>query len=318
MIIHPGDSEWETYATAFAPDGNRLITGGSSLTLWDLETGQRLQVFEDDSISGPILFSPDGKIAAVAYINAGGWVFRVKLWDLTAGKSIHKLEYSIARIDRYYPNTWWVAMAFSPDGKRLLTGDVTSKLALWDTSTGDMVWQYWVYGRARGILAGKLSFVLDGKGAIVHCGGVHVYLVDLEKAEVVYDMFACCFSVSSDGAQLLINGDGSIRLHNSATGDLIRSFPSEIVEYKQRMVLSPYGNLAIVNPPYRQEHIYPRRIVDMNTGEVLRTYSPDSDTLYEFSPDGKRFLTANGTSREIHIWDISDLQSAVQEASLYD
>jgi WD40 repeat protein len=124
-------------------------------------------------------------------------------------------------------------------------------------------------------------------------------------------MFA---SLSRDGTRLLFNGDGSICLHNAATGELIRSFPSEIVPVKQSIALSPDGNLAIMDTASGAEEAYPLKVLDMNTGEVLRTYAVGSTGLRGISPDGKYFLRAeNG---RLLLYDISDLQAAVKEPSM--
>ena len=91
---------------AFSPDGTRLASGGTScLRLFDLASGQQLQIFGSGKRINSLAFSPDGKTLAVARYEEP-----VVLWDVVDFKKIRKLD-SDKRGAR--------AMAFSRDGKTL-------------------------------------------------------------------------------------------------------------------------------------------------------------------------------------------------------
>jgi WD40 repeat protein len=113
------------------------------------------------------VLSPDGKVLAVTYQPAGLGIFRpfaVKLWDVETGRESHDLPGHY-----YYVN----AMAFSPDGKHLVTGsralsDFTQKqlkqpadqVFVWEVATGKAVARLPVGATAA-------AFAPDGKALAV-------------------------------------------------------------------------------------------------------------------------------------------------------
>jgi len=297
-------------AAAFSPDGNTILTGGTELALWDVKTGYCLRKYRDDRVSEYVLFSPNGRIVAAAYPHQHSSEVCIKIWDLQRGDVLFMPCYSMDIPENWESENTWIAMAFSRDGKTLLTGDLEGTLVEWDTETG-------MESRRLDLPIGhpaQLLLLPSGNQVIVSDQSADVYLYDLETGEKRYTFAGFYASLSRDGTRLLFNGDGSIRLHDAATGDLIRSIPSEIVPVKQSVVLCPDGALAIVDAASGAEETYPLKVLDMNTGEVLRRYPGTSGLLIGISPDGKYFLRAeNG---RLLLYDISDLQAAVKEPSV--
>jgi WD40 repeat protein/serine/threonine protein kinase len=113
---------------AFSPDG-RLLTsgtyGGRPVKVWDAQTGQELV-----SLKGPggtcVAFSPDGRRLA-----CGQFWGTVQVWDVQSRQSLLSFTGHPGHVG---------SVAFSPDGKRLVTLSGGDKMAkVWDAQTGQEV-----------------------------------------------------------------------------------------------------------------------------------------------------------------------------------
>ena len=111
---------------AFSPDGKVLATadGSKDLRLWDVATGKLTRTFNTHSSAHSVVFSPDGKLLAVA--NESGqpqnkiWI---DLWEVATWKKVATLEGHTQRV---------LALAFSADGKVLVSGSQDTSARVWD------------------------------------------------------------------------------------------------------------------------------------------------------------------------------------------
>jgi len=301
---------------AFSPDGRQIITGGSCLTLWDSFTGEKIRSIADDAISGSIVCSPDGKLVATAYLDYSSTV-RMKIWNVEIGQCKHVLQYSLPKLQKGYFQSYAIGMAFSPDGKELLTGDVATRFLSWSTETGQILREYHALGSMRDPIYGIL-FLPDGNRAMVQRGIGEIYLVDLRNDEIISSLpEQWGLSLSRDGSLWLGIGQEGAELREVETGELIRKYPLEHTLWYRSMDLSPDGKLILVGGRDYWDDRYPRIILDAETGEVLRDYGICFDVVLKFAPDGKRFMAVtNDDKQRVRIYDISDLQAAVKEPSV--
>jgi WD40 repeat protein len=121
----------QTFATG---DGDRLVFSADGKVLvmicekgkvrrWDAETGKVLSEAPLWGVSPPSqpVLSPDGRSVALA----DGGTCEVRVLDTTTGKE---------RLPAAGHRATVAAMAWSPDGKMLLTADVQGRLILWDVA----------------------------------------------------------------------------------------------------------------------------------------------------------------------------------------
>jgi WD40 repeat protein len=119
----------------FTPDGKTLITLGAKLQRWNAATGEEQAKF--DTAQGPFAFGPsavlpDAKVLAVGAMNLRGGIGRIDckitFWDLTTGKKL--AESAPSHKDSV------LAVAFSPNGKWLISAGGDRTLRLWQTTNG--------------------------------------------------------------------------------------------------------------------------------------------------------------------------------------
>jgi len=124
------------HSLAFTPDGKILAAPFHGTTLWDMTTGKDLRLFGGPHGPAPaataLAFSADGRLLAVA---ADGIM---SLYDPRTAKRVQqfdKLQSSVITRSGFRSGNEVTSLAFSPDGKSLLSGVYDGKLRLWETAT---------------------------------------------------------------------------------------------------------------------------------------------------------------------------------------
>jgi len=316
LTITVPEAMGKSLAVAFSPDGKQIITGGSCLTFWDSFTGEKIRSIPDDAISGSIVCSPDRKMVAIAYLWPDyGIDFLVKIWNLETRQCVHTLQYSLPQREKQGFQSYAIAMAFSPDGKELLTGDVATRFLSWSTENGEILREYHALGSMRDPIH-RILFLPDGNRAIVQRGIGEIYLVDLRNDSIISIISQALLgpSLSADGTLWVGANSLRLELRRVETGELVFSYPLEYTMGARFAELSPDGKLILVAGRNHSDDRYPRFILDVETGKVLREYGICWDVVLKFAPDGKRFMAATYDDKQrVRIYDISDLQAAVQE-----
>ena len=132
---------------AFSPDRARVVVGGEGLArLYDTASGQPIGVPMHHRWPRirAVAFSPDGRRIATAShdraSNEGGSVGTTcQVWDASTGRPVSP----------QLPHGNWVsALAFTPDGKSLVTGSYDPEVLIWDASTGDRRGAPWLNRRS--------------------------------------------------------------------------------------------------------------------------------------------------------------------------
>lgn len=169
----------ESYVTSLALAGDRLVSGGydGRLNWWDVSKPGRVRSVEAHTKwIRQVAVSPDGKrVASVADDMV------CKVHEVETGKLVHELRGHAARTPTHFPSMLY-ACAYSPDGKRLATGDKVGHIVVWDTDSGKQVTT----------LESPGMYTWDGRQRIHSIGGIRA------------------LAFSPDGKRLAVGGIGTI------------------------------------------------------------------------------------------------------------
>ncbi len=146
----PDVDRTEAQVLAFSPDGKYIAVGGlgQTVAIWEPATGKRVRVIRVQTPGiGAVAFSPDGKYLATA--GGGGIESRfageligprpdavtnvrtpalkscIQVWDAATGNEL---------LSRTGHAGWVTSLAFTPDGRRLVSGSTDSTAFVWDLS----------------------------------------------------------------------------------------------------------------------------------------------------------------------------------------
>ena len=172
-----------SFKTDLGADGDTFVQSlRKQVGVYSVATGkERMKLDADEQQVTNVALSADGKRLATA--GAGppdpppglGMIVQprthyfVGVWDLTQAKRL-------ARI-RVQGTSFYNVLAFTPDGKRLVTGSGDERLQFWDAATGDPVGQIEVPRVVR-----RVAFTPDGKTLAVTFPDPTILVYDVEKA----------------------------------------------------------------------------------------------------------------------------------------
>ena len=134
LLTLTGHTRW-IKSLAFSPDGKTLASCDQHgiIHLWDLDTAITRATFKTPDAFYALSFAPNGKLLA-----SGGYDGSIRLWNATA-----KQQGLRGKIGQYLPTLTLKGhkddistLAFSPDGKMLLSGSDDGTIRAWDTITG--------------------------------------------------------------------------------------------------------------------------------------------------------------------------------------
>lgn len=273
------------YMIRFSPDGQTMATaaGDNVACIWNWSTQQLLHTLEHEAAVYAAEFSSDGK-----HLATGSGDGNVTLWELSSGKLVAQQQ---EHADAVY------CVSFSPDGTRLASiggdgkkGD--TRCRIWSVPALKIVSELPGHERpSYGVLFGPP--VGPARDTLVTSGGdklIHIYSLHTGNRRTLTghtsDVYRCCFS--RDGCQLASTSqDGSVRLWNVATGELVKTLLQakdpmyDVVYSRDGTILAAVGDDGFV------------RYWETRTHTLLAESKTDQEGLYSvvFTPDQTRVIT---------------------------
>ena len=240
-----------------------------------------------------VAVSPDGKTCVSGGKNA------IKLWDIATGRELRTFKTDTDATYASFAADY--SVAFSPDGRYVISGSVYHHAKIWDVATGKEMRIF--YGPTDG--NGTVAFSPDGKYALFAGSRDHYLgLWDVESGNGIAPLRGHTDRVhtvtfSPDSRYALSASGTAIKLWDIAKGSEIRTFDRQ-QWWISSVVFSPDGRYALSGSGHTL------KLWDIATGGEIRSFSDGKGPMISvaFSPDGQQALSGlqDGT---IVLWDVA-------------
>ncbi|KAF9145812.1 hypothetical protein BGX30_006584 [Mortierella sp. GBA39] len=248
----------------------------------------------------------DGPVQACAY-SPDGRMLGVALWGDDLGISIYDTS-TWQRIRLITATQKVLSVAFSPDSRRIVSGDWKGMIRSWDCTSGEEL----LVMKGRSDFAASLAYSPCGN-RIASASGQTVQLWDSLTGECIFVLEGHTYSVmrvkfSPDGRQLVSGSlDRTIRFWDSETGMpgvVFRPSWEGIYDF----AISPDGRW--IASGHEDGNVLLWDVVSSGPGPVLQGHT-DWVRGVAFSPNGQLIASAS-KDRKVMLWDAStgDLISA--------
>lgn len=318
----------------FSPDGTLVAMSGTKRTIkvWDTETGALKATLSGspEGISG-FSFSPDGKFVATRdFLDKS-----VRIWDMTtwqekghfSGRKRNletKLKAGMDWEEEFGP------VAFSPDGKTVLSEKEDDLVALWDLSSTEQRFElnhnstssatkeilkalfspiprttHWLALQSGFSADGRWIFTVNGdKSAKVWDASTGQLKVNIANSERVYRA-----GFSPDGARLLtVEQEGGMKLWDVETGQMLgKVAPKGYLENLMKSFeFSPDGRY-LATFLMGDTRLWSAKTADLKF-KLLKSETTDAT----FSPDGLWLATASSDKHSAgKIWNVETGEAKV-------
>ena len=271
--------------------------GDNSLRLWDVETGDLLQVLEGHESTVIIVdVSEDGRRGLTGSLDG-----TMRWWDLENGVELQRFDAHTSGV---------FAIAFSSDWKYALSGSMSADtfpddgIRLWDLETGEMLSEW-----DGPINSTAIIFNPDNKTAFADFGKLQS--IDIEKDEIKeVSPYACCtgLAITADRkiAYIVDNNDTILRSLNLETNLIIQEYgPHGGV--RTRVSLSDDDQVLLSSGLNGNLYLW-----DVDTGEIIREFNANF-LVVDIDMDAKGSIGISpGPNNSAILWRL-DLPSEMQD-----
>ena len=270
-VQNSGHRDWYS-AVAFSPDGTKLVSAAADGTivfggfpaafsatkpdnltrLTDVSTGDELTTWQKHARE--LTFSPDDRTKTVATISGRA----IRLWNTETGDELVIPVHDDLPLGLHHNIPTILALAFSPDGRWLVSGTTEGEIRMWDVATGEPLTVFGASTEEANL--GHISALAFSPDRAVLAASTkrQLHLWDVRTGHKLfwvstvhkrgwrtYHDYPKPLVFSPDGA-ILVNGhsSGTIQLWDAKTGDRIAALDGH-TQQVETLKFSPDGETLV-------------------------------------------------------------------------
>ncbi len=308
-------------AITLSPNSLYALSSGEEkvIRLWDIAAGRCLCLFkghEEQVLS--VAFSPDG-----CSILSGSADQTVRLWNIADASQVHTFDGGERKVSSQYTSNLFKplavlvdrlrdltrqwsseghqgsvrSVAFSPDGRQVLSGGDDQRIKLWRVATGECLQTFRRYqGRILTVLFHPdRQHILSASDDQI----IRIWNIATGQMKQTFEGHRDLTSIacSPDGLYILA-GDNPIKLWDITTGQVIRTFEGHQGSVRS-VVFSPDGRFFLSAGDDQQLKLW-----EVKTGRCLRTLEGHESVIraIALSSDGQHALSADAST--LNWWSV--------------
>jgi WD40 repeat protein len=297
---------------ATAPGGQTVAayivdheTGRARITLWDAATGWVPRTFDgpqggrDGTFILSLALSPDGRVFATRsrFDQAGREGSFINLWDAATGE----VRQSLKNPEEHTADAQ--GLAFSHDGKVLVSGHTNRTIRLWDLGAGQVHTIEDSGGQTYDMKGVAISN--DGTRVASACSDKKVRLWDVRAGRVIHTFprfgegIVMTVAFSPDGRYLAAGGWDGAGLWDLTTWEP-RELRGQSDAVARSVAFSPDGSVLATSSTNTI------KLWKVETGAAWATLKGHSNMVFEAAfLEGGRTLTSAGLDQTVKLWDLT-------------